>query len=64
MAKCPYCKKPLVLRAKACDAANAKAVRKEVAGSIKKEVMYVCPHCDCVLGFAFFMGGLLTGRPS
>jgi len=64
MAKCPYCKQPLVLSAKARDAANAKVVRKEVTGSIKKEVMYVCPHCDCVLGFAFFMGGLLTGRPS
>jgi hypothetical protein len=30
---------------------------------VKKEVMYSCPHCDAVLGFGFFIGGLLTGRP-
>jgi hypothetical protein len=44
-------------------ATGAGVVRREVVGKIKKEVMYVCPHCDCVLGFAFFFGGLLTGRP-
>jgi len=30
---------------------------------VKKEIMYSCPHCDCVLGFSFFLGGVLTGRP-
>ena len=39
------------------------AVRKEIAGSLKKEVMYTCPHCEKVLGFAFFFGGVATGRP-
>jgi len=38
-------------------------VRKEVNGVIKKEVLYSCPHCDRVLGFGFFFGGLLTMRP-
>jgi len=38
-------------------------VHKEVEGMIKKEVMYSCPHCDRVLGFSFFLGGLATGRP-
>jgi hypothetical protein len=30
---------------------------------VKKEIMYSCPHCDAVLGFGFFIGGLLTHRP-
>jgi hypothetical protein len=34
-----------------------------VVGTVKKEIMYSCPHCGCVLGFAFFIGGMLTGRP-
>jgi len=38
-------------------------VYKEVTGNVKKEIMYSCPHCDCVLGFGFFLGGKLTGRP-
>ena len=38
-------------------------VHKEVEGIIKKEVMYSCPHCDKILGFAFFLGGVATGRP-
>ncbi len=53
MAKCPHCEKEV-------DLAN---VRREVQGAIKKEVMYSCPHCNSVLGFAFFFGGVLTGRP-
>jgi len=60
MAKCPYCDKPVVLNARG---SKEHEVRKEVKGSIKKETMYSCPHCDKVLGFGFFLGGLLTGRP-
>lgn len=61
MAICPFCEKPVALKtdrdAKHCE------VRKEVKGAAKKEVMYSCPHCNRVLGFAFFMGGWATGRP-
>lgn len=53
MAKCPYCEKDISLE----------NVGKEVEGTIKKEVMYFCPHCKTVLGFSFFIGGALTGRP-
>jgi hypothetical protein len=63
MAKCPHCKKPVSLGAKPPTESDALPVRKEVVGNLKKEVMYSCPHCDCVLGFGFFLGGLLTGRP-
>jgi uncharacterized protein with PIN domain len=59
MAKCPHCEKPFVLKAKGSEL----EVSKEVKGTIKKEVMYSCPHCDKVLGFGSFFGGLLTGRP-
>ena len=61
MATCPYCEKPVLLEVHGPD--KTKEVRKEVAGTLKKEVMYSCPHCDKVLGFGFFFGGLLTGRP-
>jgi hypothetical protein len=62
MAKCPHCKEPVVLGAKTgSDRKNE--ICKEVTGTVKKEVMYSCPHCDCVLGFGFFLGGKLTGRP-
>ncbi len=61
MAKCPYCEKPVVLDARGADKENE--VRKEVKGAIKKEVMYSCPHCDRILGFGFFFGGLYTRRP-
>ena len=64
MSKCPHCKKPVTLGGRATSASGMLPVRKESVGAIKKEVMYVCPHCDCVLGFAFFLGGLLTGRPN
>ena len=63
MAKCPYCKKPVTLSDKAASTPDSRPVRKEVVGAIKKEIMYWCPHCDCVLGFGSFLGGLLTGRP-
>jgi hypothetical protein len=61
MAKCPYCEKPVVLEARGTDRTNE--VRREVEGTVKKEVMYSCPHCDKVLGFSFFFGGIITGRP-
>jgi len=57
MAICPHCQKTVTLK----DSENE--VKKEVKGSIKKEVMYSCPHCNKVLGFTFFLGGVLTGRP-
>jgi hypothetical protein len=63
MAKCPYCKKPVTLSEKATQTSESHPVRKEVFGTVKKEVMYSCPHCECVLGFGFFLGGVLTGRP-
>ncbi len=66
MAKCPYCKQVVTLdktRRESAEISSAEAVAKEVSGTIKKEIMYSCPHCDSVLGFGFFFGGLLTGRP-
>jgi len=62
MAKCPHCKKPVNLSEKTASS-DSRQVREEVVGTVKKEVMYSCPHCDCVLGFSFFFGGVLTGRP-
>jgi hypothetical protein len=64
MAKCPYCKKTVTLKkTKKESAESLETVQKEVKGWIKKEIMYSCPHCDSVLGFGFFLGGLATGRP-
>ncbi|MBE7502496.1 MAG: hypothetical protein HS113_19860 [Verrucomicrobiales bacterium] len=63
MAKCPHCKKAVTLKAKESLASEVRELRRDVVGRVKKEVMYSCPHCDCVLGFAFFLGGVLTGRP-
>ena len=61
MAKCPYCDKVVSLGQATKD--ECRSVNKEVKGGVKKEVMYSCPHCERVLGFAFFFGGLVTGRP-
>ena len=61
MAKCPHCSKEISLESANKDSRDE--VHKDVEGRVKKEVMYSCPHCDCVLGFAFFLGGLVTGRP-
>ena len=58
MAKCPHCEKTVTL-----ESVNNDMVHKEVHGTLKKEVMYSCPHCDKILGFAFYFGGLLTNRP-
>jgi hypothetical protein len=66
MAKCPYCKQVVTLdktRRESSEISIPETVAKEVSGFIKKEIMYSCPHCDSVLGFGFFFGGLLTGRP-
>lgn len=64
MAKCPYCKQAITLeKTKRESAEFTEEVHKEVAGVVKKEIMYSCPHCDSILGFGFFIGGLLTGRP-
>jgi phage terminase large subunit GpA-like protein len=61
MAKCPHCEKQVNLESTKKERFDE--VRKDVEGLVKKEVMYSCPHCDCVLGFAFFLGGIATGRP-
>ncbi len=61
MAKCPHCEKEVSLISTMKD--ESSEVHKEVEGIIKKEVMYSCPHCDRILGFAFFFGGVATGRP-
>lgn len=61
MPKCPHCGEPVTLKETASGKKNE--VRREVYGFIKKEVMYSCPHCERVLGFGFFFGGLITNRP-
>jgi hypothetical protein len=64
MAKCPHCQKNVSLDATQRETGDLPdGIHKEVVGSIKKEIMYSCPHCDSVLGFGFFIGGLLTNRP-
>jgi len=62
MAKCPHCDKEVTLDSTTKEE-GAQEVGKDVRGLVKKEVMYSCPHCDRVLGFAFFFGGVGTGRP-
>jgi phage terminase large subunit GpA-like protein len=62
MAKCPHCNKEVTLNSTKKDE-SPEELHKEVEGMIKKEVMYSCPHCECVLGFAFFLGGMATNRP-
>ena len=62
MARCPYCKAPVTIDS--TDKDEHTEVQKDVKGLIKKEVMYSCPHCECVLGFAYFVGGgFLNDRP-
>jgi phage terminase large subunit GpA-like protein len=61
MPLCPHCEKAVTLESTKKDSRDE--VKKEVEGFIKREVMYSCPHCDKVLGFAFFFGGRATGRP-
>ena len=61
MAKCPHCSQRVTLDSASRDSKDE--VQKDVEGTVKKEIMYSCPHCDSVLGFAYFLGGLLTRRP-
>jgi hypothetical protein len=66
MPKCPYCKQAVTLektRRESADISVPESVEREVSGVVKKEIMYSCPHCDSILGFGFFLGGLLTNRP-
>jgi uncharacterized protein with PIN domain len=64
MAKCPYCKQALSLEKTNRESSDVtEEVHKDISGIVKKEIMYSCPHCDSVLGFGFFIGGLLSGRP-
>ena len=63
MAKCPHCKEGVSLNETRRESSDTDEVHKEIVGLIKKEIMYSCPHCESVLGFGFFIGGLATGRP-
>jgi hypothetical protein len=55
MPKCPHCDGALTIHAN--PEGDAKEVRREIKGRLKKEALYFCPHCDKVLGFAYFFGG-------
>jgi predicted nucleic acid-binding Zn-ribbon protein len=61
MGKCPHCEKIVVLNEARSE--NEREIRREIKGTLKKEVMYSCPYCERILGLGFFFGGLLTGRP-
>ena len=66
MPKCPYCKHAVTLdktRRESAAVTLPEGVHCKVSGLVKKEIMYSCPHCDSILGFGFFIGGLLTNRP-
>jgi hypothetical protein len=64
MPKYPYCKKEVTLDKTRRDSQSmGDEIHKDVEGIVKKEIMYSCPHCDSILGFGFFFGGLFTGRP-
>jgi primosomal protein N' len=58
MAKCPHCEKAITLKK-----GKENQICRQTEGTLKKEIMYSCPYCDKVIGFGFFIGGLLTGRP-
>ncbi len=63
MAKCPYCKQPVTLETGEEETGiPGDEVRKQEESLITKEVTYSCPHCEAILGFGFFIGGVLTGR--
>jgi uncharacterized protein with PIN domain len=66
MPKCPYCKQVVTLektQRESVEVSVPEEIEREVTGFLKKEIMYSCPHCDSILGFGFFIGGLLTHRP-
>ena len=61
MPKCPYCNQVVTLektQRESVDVSVPEGIEREVSGFIKKEIMYSCPHCDSILGFGFFIGGL------
>jgi hypothetical protein len=64
MPKCPYCRQTLALEHTRRNTMQpVEEVNREIEGFVKKEIMYSYLHCDSILGFGFFIGGLLTGRP-
>ena len=44
MAKCPQCKMEVSLE-------TLKQEKKGV-GFFKQEIMYTCPHCECIIGMS------------
>ena len=44
---CPYCKQQLSI--------NDVITEEKGKGFIEKEKMYICPHCNMILGFAMKM---------
>lgn len=62
IAKCPYCEGVITLAPNSPNP-DAREIKRSTEGFVKKEIMYICPHCDKILGFGFFMGGLFTSRP-
>jgi len=55
MAKCPYCDKPVVMKANnKSDKQNE--IKRESAGIFTKETMYSCPHCEKVLSIKRWWG--------
>ena len=64
MSECAHCNQPVMLdRNNRASGDLALGVDEDVLGTMTKQVMYACPHCDSVLGFRCFLGGFLTGRP-
>jgi len=47
MANCPHCKQQLII--------NDVITEEKGKGFIEKEKMYICPHCNMILGFAMKM---------
>jgi len=56
MSKCPYCNEPVTLNADKSDKKNEVTMEIKARVFIKQQIMYSCPHCDKVLGFAFYIG--------
>ena len=54
MPLCPHCSQQVTPDSATKDSHDE--IHKEIEGFIKKEVMYSCPHCDKILGFAYFLG--------
>ena len=44
MGNCPYCKQSISL--------NELKTEKKGTGFIGQEIMYMCPHCEYILGFS------------